>query len=65
MFKGSLSAAAVTSAGNPLDTLLCVRVGAAIELLWILASVCQAELIHGLRTRATSLPRLEIIKSSV
>lgn len=45
MFKGSVSAAAVTSTGKPLDTLLCVRVGAAIALLWVLASVCLAELI--------------------
>lgn len=45
MFKGSLSAAAVTSTGNPLDILLCVRLGDDIDLSWVLASVCHAELM--------------------
>lgn len=45
MFKGSLAAAAVTSTGNPLDVLLCVRVSAAIDLSWVLASAWQAELM--------------------
>lgn len=47
MFKGSLSAAAVTSTGNPLDVLPLVRVDDAIDLVWVLAPVCQGELMPG------------------
>lgn len=47
MFKGSLSAAAVTRTGNPLDILPLVRVGDAIDLIWVLAPVCQGELMPG------------------
>lgn len=40
VFQRSLSAAAVTSAGNPLDILPFVRVGDAIDVTWVLAPVC-------------------------
>lgn len=40
VFQRSLSAAAVTSAGNPLDILPFVRVGDAIDVMWVLAPVC-------------------------